>query len=562
MTRINTLLTLIILITTSCEYDFEQKTIDTGLTFIEMNKAAIAHSIWQLCYYYDLKDYFELTHKIELAIESIETLCKTLPNDNDCELLLELLKKHMENSQFNVERVESFGSRSKRWAPLGYIGDLNSIIFGYATQEDIQPMVTNIKNLHRNILTQKKLLESQILIMQQSVNLNEKTYSDLKKQVIVLNENLNEFARNTNIKQKVQTLTQIATLVILHHSQVSETLMNILQNSINGKILNLISQKQLKLNLQTISQNLKNSQKLPLNLNHQHPYNIFATTTSKASLSDKKIIIILEIPIVDRDELTLYKTIPIPTEINKKLVIIVPTMKYFLLNANKREITPIEYDEINKCRKTLKNELICSPTSATIIGKEQSCELSLMLDPNHQSIQTLCEFRLVPNRNYFVQIHQHNQYYCVINKPILITESCPNESMSTTSINTNGIIKIRPGCSIITNEIKITSFNTISSTPEILTPLFHISNLGEKILEVAGNVTHLLNQNYSILAFSDHTEEILDISQKLKENLIKVQEKIELNEMIKSIETDIWTTVILITIIIVLIYFTYKKYFT
>lgn len=209
-------------------------------------------------------------------------------------------------------------------------------------------------------------------------------------------------------------------------------------------------------------------------------------------------------------------------------------MKYFLLNTNKREITPINYDEINKCRKTLRQELICSPEGVTIINKEQSCELSLMLDPNRNSIQKLCEFRIVPNRNYFIQIHQNNQYYCVINTPILLTESCPNESMTTTSISTNGIIKIKPSCSIVTNEIKLTSFNTVTGKPEMLTPLFHLSKIDEKLIQITGNITYLRNQNYSILAFSDHDEEILDISKKLEENLIRTQEKFELENMMET----------------------------
>lgn len=524
-----------------------------------MNKATVAYTRWQLCYYYDLSEYFDLTNKIQTAVDAINSLCSSLSKDTNCNLLLELLENHMENSRFNAERVESFATRSKRWAPLGYVGDLHSLIFGLATLEDIQPMVANIEKLDKNQIKLKDLLESQILIMQQTVRLNEDTFQELKKQVLALNDNVNKLEKYTNIKEKIQTLTQIATLVILHHSQISETLMNTLQNSLNGKILNLISQKQLKTHLQVISQSLKNNQKLPININRQHPFNIFSVTTSKATLTNKKIIIILEIPIVDRDELTLYKTIPIPTEVDKKLVIIVPTLKYFLLNTNKREITPINHDEIGNCRRTLKDELICTPSSATIISKEQSCELTLMLDPSQQAIQKLCEFRLIPNQNYFIQIHQNNQYYCMIKTPLLITESCPNEAMSTTSINKNGVIKLKQGCSIMTNEIKITSFNTISSQPEILTPLFHLSKFGEKILQITGNMSYLLNHNYSIIAFSDNSKEILDISEKLRQNLVKTQERWELEKMLKGSESITWITIITIPIVAIIMYIICKK---
>lgn len=37
-----------------------------------------------------------------------------------------------------------------------------------------------------------------------------------------------------------------------------------------------------------MAESLKNNQKLPINLKHQHPYNIFSVVTSKATLADKK----------------------------------------------------------------------------------------------------------------------------------------------------------------------------------------------------------------------------------------------------------------------------------
>lgn len=157
------LLTVSLLINTSEQFTYEKRTIDTGITFIQLNKAAITHTKWQLCYFYDLAEYFELTKQIQTAIISIETLCIT-PNDTECEILLNLLKSHMENSYINAARVESFTSRERRWAPLGYIGDFNSLIFGYATQEDIQPMVINIRKLQKQAIEQRDLIEKQILI--------------------------------------------------------------------------------------------------------------------------------------------------------------------------------------------------------------------------------------------------------------------------------------------------------------------------------------------------------------------------------------------------------------
>lgn len=499
-----------------------------------MNEASITHTTWQLSYYYDLTDYFNQVNKIKTAIESIKALCQLTIDKKECELILELLENHMENSKLNSERVESFSNkRKKRWAPLGYMGDINSWLFGYMIQEDAEEITKNIKKLQERVIKQQDLFENQILIIQQSLKINNKTYNELKNNIELLNNNLNEMERNFTISQKINSLTHIITLTIMHHAQISETLMNLLQNSLNGKIITLIPQQQLKSNLQTIAENLSNNQRLPINLKSQHSFNIFSVTTSRATLYKRKILITLDIPIVDRDELSLYKTIPIPTEINQKLIIIIPTMKYFLLNTNKREITPITHDEIKQCKRTPKNELLCTPDSATIINKENSCELSLIINPKPEIIENLCEFRLVPKRNYIVQIHQNNRYYCVINNPIIVTENCPEENIVTTSISTNGIINIKQGCSITTNEIKITAPNTIKMENQILTPLFHLNQLTKDgILEISGNLSYLMKRNYSILVLENHNDELIALSEQINRNMDKNKEKIDLDDLI------------------------------
>lgn len=107
--------------------EFHTETLNTGLTFVEISKAAITHTTWQLTYYYDLKNYFQLINILEETISQIKALCAISIKKKECELLLELLENHMENSKYNAERVESFNNaRRKKRAILGYIGDINA----------------------------------------------------------------------------------------------------------------------------------------------------------------------------------------------------------------------------------------------------------------------------------------------------------------------------------------------------------------------------------------------------------------------------------------------------
>ena len=541
--------------------EFQPESINTGLTFVEISQAAIAHTSWQLAYFYDLKNYFELIKNLEETINQIKALCAISMKKKECEILLELLENHIDNSKYNAERVESFNNaRRKKRAILGYIGDFNSWLFGYMTQEDAEVLAKNIRRLQARVVKQQELFENQLMIVEQTVNINNKTYNDMKKAIAELNENLNEFERNVTINDKISTLTEIATLIIVSHSQISQTLMDILQNSLNGQIINLISQKQIRKDLQIITENLKNHQRLPINLKNQHPYNIFAVTTSKATLYDKKILIKLRIPIIDRDELFLYKTIPIPSKIEEKLIIIVPTTKYFLYSRNKVELTPITYEELNKCQKTTRNELLCTPESPTIVSREASCELSLLTDLKKETIQDVCEFRFVPKKNYFIQIHENNEFYCVINTPIMITETCPESTNEMISITQNGKIKIKPGCTIRTNEIKITAYKTIEAPTQLLNPIFQLNKVNRKnIIEIAGNLSYLMDRNFSVVVLENRDDEIIQLSNKIKEDMKKVKEKIKIEDMIYNKGQDTYTTILLTSVGIILIIIFYKK---
>lgn len=556
-------LTLIICIqSVSFGLKFQPTNYGAGLTFIKLNKVEITRTTWQMLYFYDLSDYFIQIEKIQIIIDQIDALCRESTQKESCNVLLELLKNHMENSQMNAERVESFSTnRRKRWAPLGYVGDIYAYVLGFMTKEDAEEMINNIENLQEIANYQRKLLQNQTLIIQQTVQINNRTYNDLKQNVDSLSLKINEVERNRTIDYHITTLTQIATLIIQNHNQVSSTLTNILQNSVNGKIINLIPKNQLEKDLRMITENLHSNQKLPINLKTQHVFNIFAVTSSKATLYKRRIMLLLNIPIVESDDMFLYKAIPIPTAIRQEMIIIVPTTEYFLVNPHRSEITPINEKELTNCKKIERNKLICNPESPTIINKEYSCELTILLNPNTEIAEKLCQFQTVINKNYVIQLDQNNKYYCAIQTPLLFTETCPNGTINTITIPENGIIKIEQGCALLTNELKIIPSHIKTSDATILKPQFDLKGLDiDKLLQNSANISNILNKNYSMVIVGDFNSDILKLSKDITENLRKTQEKYEFEEMVKNtnkINYFHWT---ILAVVVIGILICYKKF--
>lgn len=261
-------------------------------------------------------------------------------------------------------------------------------------------------------------------------------------------------------------------------------------------------------------------------------YSIFALTTSKATLFDKKILLAINIPIIDTDDLSLFETIPIPFTIKEKLAIIIPSSKQFLLNNQKQELTPITEKDLEKCKRTQSNKLICSPNTPTIIDRKVSCELSLIRNSDTKMISQICEFQLIPKKNYMVQIHQNNSFYCVIENPIRITEICPKLPIKAISITHNGIISIKPGCSIYTDELIFTAPRTIYDKEEkIINPLFNMEEISEEnILKISGNLNYLNARNYSITLIEDNFRDFDILIQQVKYERDHLKETNETNE--------------------------------
>lgn len=142
----------------------------------------------------------------------------------------------------------------------------------------------------------------------------------------------------------------------------------------------------------------------------------------------------------------------------------------------------------------------------------------------------------------------------------MITETCPESTNEMISITQNGKIKIKPGCTIRTNEIKITAYNTIEAPTQLLNPIFQLNKVNRKnIIEIAGNLSYLMDRNFSVVVLESQDDEIIQLSNKIKEDMKKVKEKIKIEDMIYNKGQDTYTTILLTSVGIILIIIFYKK---
>lgn len=501
----------IIPLVTAYAWSFEKETITNGMVFYEINEAAISKTRWKLTYYYNLTEYFDNIDRLMLAVESVNELCEKNTKIIECIALQTLLKEHLRNTQLNSQKIESFKrkGRSKRWAPFGFFGDALGWLFGLATDSDAEMINNKINHMEAISVNEKMSIENQLYIIEKTVKLSNESYTILKNKIEEFAKLVNEEITKTNIQIKINSLTTMANLIIALNTETYNDILNILEDSLNGKIVNLIPQGTLTENLRKIASNLKVNQKLPINLDYQSPYNIFSVTNLQGVLTENRIIITLYIPIIDVDDLRLYKTIPIPMAINDSVYRIIPNSEYFLFDSNSRELTPMTTTDLNNCKKSFSNVLICNPEQPTFIAPEASCELTILLDPKPISINSICNILSLPKKNYIIPLYQNNSYYCLINEPIQIKTTCPGKSIRHKELGETGIVTINPGCSIITNEMRFTAENNIfDSDNQLLKPLFNISAISSELtFDITKTWKETTLKNFTLIPIEDKNKE-------------------------------------------------------
>lgn len=516
--------------------EFSERNITTGLIFYEMSQATISYTNWRLTYYYNLTDYFNQINKLEDAVYGIETICKTNTDISECDVLLSLLKEHLENTKLNTKRMTSFSrERSKRsWAPLGLVGDLFGSVLGLMSDGEGEEIYNYIKDLRSQYQSVEETLSRNLLIIESNFMLNKDTYSQMRKMIFELNTKVVDHQKKSNARHEISSLTDIVMLIIKLNEETYHTILEMLENSMDGRILNIIPQSLLIKNLNKIESKLYTHQFLPINLEKDSPYNIFSVSSSRTSLVKDVIITVLEIPIVDISKVSLYKTLTVPLQINNSIIRIKPQTPYFLLNTEKREIIPMTEQDLHNCRKTTMDKLICKPDLPVIVNTKSSCELSMLLNPNRKEIQESCEFQILPNKNYMIKLHQNNSYYCIIKNKLKLTQVCPNRDDSIKFIRSNGVVTIQKGCSLVTRESRFTPHTTISDKKNyLLEPMFDLSNVTLKQISEIVNSTPV-ERNLSLTLLEDHEDDFEKISQMIKREKEESKRRNETYKMIKD----------------------------
>lgn len=556
----------------------------TGLTFVELSKARISYDTYTILYYVDIEQYKNITKTIEEFIAYANVECKKLTSDT-CKIMLNqatVLMDHMKRDESDIEAYQlknTQKSHSKKKRAIEFVGDIFHWAFGLMNADAARDYDQKIDNLYNDSSRLHKLLNEQTILIKETLLINNKTYSNLEKQLVKINREIsivkNFYTRFNWAQAELAVTESIAMIKMLEseHRRVTFQILRCLEDTVSGKITQLIPKERLINDLVQVSKYLKEEQKLPIDFILENPLHIFKYAKIVSALYGNRIMMEVNIPIVERGSYTIYEVIPIPTTINGTTIIIRPSTRYVLLNDNEKEFMPITPREYFKGKFNLQGERIIKPAENAIIDYSQNCEISIFMQPKAAILKEFCDIKSIPTSNYFVSINANDAYYVHIAKPTLVMEYCRHLPAQSHEIKESGILTIDKDCRIVTDKISLRPRNNYSyESKQIITLANHTTDITFKVISErvkrSNNISiPKLDENVLIQDSSIDFDTLIDRANKLidktefddKWNRMQYQ-SIQFSR--KSYGFTAVVAIIIVALVIAVIWYSYRKFFS
>lgn len=444
--------------------EFTGKSENTGMIFATINRARVSYDTFTIVYHIDISEYLKQTKILNECVKNMEFICSWIePLQTNCKLIVEKLRdrlKYMTDDETNINSYR-ISTRSERGLiDLG--GKVLNFLYGVIDADTAKEYMNEINNIKHMVERTHRVRDEQLSIVRETIAMSNKTYIDLNNRINDALEKIGKLAheQNKNIDElklngRFLEMSNIALLMVGEHERLSNQILRNLENTLTGKMSQLIPTSALRMDIGVASKYLGENQMLPIEPSDEDILHIYRFTTARAALISDTLLVEMTFPIIEREKYTLYKTIPIPVKTGDQTIITTSKSRFFLLGDDMAEYIPIGTDEYSQAVKNKRGELIFNPAQNAHFTSDESCEMSILLNPTEKAIKRSCDTHTIPTATYFIAVEQNLLYYVYVQKTTLIREHCSGKPTTTHELVENGYIKLDRNCRINTDKISI-----------------------------------------------------------------------------------------------------------
>lgn len=342
------------------------------------------------------------------------------------------------------------------------------------------------------------------------------------------NEQLKLMENNIQLQIGFGNIAQMATNIRYEYAKSFDLIKRILKRKFMGEYTEFVTYQRVMDDLNEVIQDLDDSEITPI----IKPEELQESITVLGSIRDRKLLIELTVPMIDRNLYVLFKLRTLPIKSNGKLVgINIPHALFLVQNDTKTYIPLKDFEDNSYCRDITHTRKLCLPSRALQLADDQDCESNIIFNPNPNVLLKTCPFVPTVNETMVLELYE-NVYFILPRGKTNIIEKCLLKTPERSQITEMGIIKVKHNCELLVGSQRIIPFQHHIRSNIIDLPTFnHTKAIHIRRLN---NLTNYLDDLpiRSKTIFINHNEKL----ESLQNKTMRISNLLENDEVIEKIE--------------------------
>ncbi|XP_037931052.1 uncharacterized protein LOC119665870 [Teleopsis dalmanni] len=273
-----------------------------------------------------------------------------------------------------------------------------------------------------------QLIHNQTSIIDSTINIIKRDEVTMQSRVNHLQNEIDEFlnrigtaTEQIHVTQLLLSLSAELTLMVSNLQHIQSEIIDVPSDTHHGKISPLLlTPEQLTKEIKRIKGHLPPSRTLPFTEDNLTDF--YKLMKVKSTIKNQHVLFLIQLPLLDKQQLELFKTTPIPVVINKTMIIIKTEVEYLATNTVRDQYIPFDDHKLRECFLTKDNIYICAnkQTRLSIASSVHSCEINLF--NGNQS--TTCNIIKLQENIALKQLHNPNQWLYATKFETLMSASC------------------------------------------------------------------------------------------------------------------------------------------
>jgi hypothetical protein len=433
-----------------------------GLYFDPIMNIHFYNDYWKVITYIDILTIEPHLLNIENSVKKTLDTC-IHSNLNDfihCKDLISPIEVLLQTSfiKFNsLSHIISVDSPHRYKRSLEFGGEILKFFFGTLDADDARKYDSAIDACQQSETELFKLIKENIHIVKSTINSFNSTITRLNKnefrlnnQINSLNEMISQTTKNNNqllYISKINNLVNIIQGSLLTISNFVDSILNaILFAKSNVLHPSIITPTNLLKELSKHNHLMNNRIDFPVPLNIETIHTIIDIAKLTAYYYNKKIVFVIQIPLISPIKYSVYKLIPLPTPPNHNnsdsFILVYPTKPYLAITDDRLNYALL--DSIRDCPKINNDYSICQLTTISSSNSNPSCETRLLTEVV-LFLPKECNSKLLYGQiDIWHKLH-NNEWIYVQSKTNKLTVKC-NDNIKDYSIVGTGLLKLTPDC--------------------------------------------------------------------------------------------------------------------